>query len=475
LATLIQREPQKIMIPFMIDNPRCCVWGGCGIGKTSSGLIVADCLPILGKARGPTLVAGPMRVARDVWHEEAEKWAQFEHLKLRWIGGTPGERFEILRQRPYADIYTISYELLPWLIEVLQSKFPFRQVIADESDNLKGFRLASRSAPKTTTDVQPSKHGRSSVRSYAIARVAHTLVDRWINFTGTPAPNGLKDLWGQMWFVDRGQRLGHTHGAFMSRWFKTNPYSRSVEPFAHSEAEIHAAVKDVCLTIDPKDYFDLHEPIVVPMAFTLPAGARRIYDRLERTLFAELATGTEVEVFNEAALTNKCLQLANGACYTTYPQWEPVHDEKLQILESIVNESGGAQILVAYQFKSDAARILKVFKSAALLSETDGLAAFRKGDAQIGVAHPKSMGHGVDGLHHATHILVRFGHGWDLGQRIQMLERIGPTRQFQAGYDRAVFVYDIIARNTLDEEVIERHVKKISTQQALLNAAKRRS
>ena len=473
MTPLILREPQKIMTQFMLDHERCCVWAGCGLGKTSSGLFVADILPLLGKARGPTLVVGPMRVARDVWHEEAEKWAQFQHLKLRWIGGTPGQRFEILRARPFADIYTLSYELLPWLIDTLQSTFPFKMVIADESDSLKGFRLAGRHAPRTTTDGRPSRSGSSSVRSYAIARVAHTIVERWYNFTGTPAPNGLKDLWGQLWYVDRGQRLGLTHGAFMARWFQTNPYSRKVEPSRHSEGEIHAALKDVCLTIDPKDYFDLHEPIVVPMEFNLPPAARRIYDKLEKTLFAELVSGTEVEVFNEAALTNKCLQLANGAVYTTYPQWETVHEEKIEILKSIVAESGGAPVLVAYQFKSDAARILKAFPHAALLAEADGLRAFKAGDAQLGIAHPKSMGHGVDGLHLATNILVRFGHGWDLGQRIQMLERIGPMRQFQAGFDRAVFVYDIIARKTLDVEVIARHKSKISVQEALLNAMNR--
>jgi hypothetical protein len=473
MTILVPRPIQKPMIQFMLDNPRCCIFAGCGTGKTSSGLLVADMLPLLGLSKGPSLVCGPMRVARDVWHEDAEKWENFNHMKIRWIGGTPGERFEILRARPFADVYTISYELLPWLVQTLQDKFPFRTVIADESDALKGFRLAGRHSPSTAADGRPSRSGRSSVRAYAIARVAHTLVDRWVNFTGTPAPNGLGDLWGQMWFIDRGQRLGLTHGAFMSRWFKQNPYSRRIEPFPHSEKEIHAALKDICLTLDAKDYFDLHTPIVVPMEFNLPPGARRIYDRLEKTLFAELATGTEVEVFNEAALSNKCLQLANGAIYTTYPQWEEVHDAKIEILREIVAESGGAPVLVAYQFKSDAARILKAFPAAAILAEPAGLAKFKAGEAQLGIAHPKSLGHGVDGLHLATNILVRFGHGWDLGQRIQMLERIGPMRQFQAGFDRAVFVYDIIARKTLDVEVIARHKSKVSVQEALLNAMNR--
>lgn len=458
MRPLILTPPQEVAVPFMLDNPRCALWAGCGLGKTSAALWVADTLKILGDSRGPTLVCGPMRVARDGWADEAAKWEQFEHMKIRWIGGTAMQRAQILKWTPLADVYTISYELLPWLIEHLQADFPFRNVVADESDNLKGFRI--------------SKGGK---RAHAIARVAHTLVDRWVNLTGTPAPNGLKDLWGQTWFLDRGQRLGLTHGAFMDRWFRTNQYTRRTEPMPFSDTQIHEALKDLCLTIDPKDYFDLHEPIVKQIDVKLPAAARAIYQNLEKDLFAELVTGTEVEVFNEAALTNKCLQLSNGAIYTEHPKWEAVHDEKIEAMRSVISECGGAPVLVAYEFQSDRDRIVKAFgKDVALLATKDGLAAFKAGDKSIGLAHPKSMGHGIDGLQYVTNILIRFGHNWHLGQRIQMLERIGPMRQFGAGFNRPVFVYDLITLDTLDEDVLARHEGKITVQDALLAAMKRR-
>jgi hypothetical protein len=242
----------------------------------------------------------------------------------------------------------------------------------------------------------------------------------------------------------------------------------------HSKAEIDRLLQDIYLTVDPLDYFDLAEPIVNTVNVTLPKLAMKTYRKLEREMFAELGDGVELEVFNSAALTNKCLQFANGAVYTDYPEWKAVHDGKIEALQSIAAESSRVPLLVAYSFKSDIARIRRAFPKAVQLSERDGMAAFKAGDAPIGLAHEKSMGHGIDGLQHVTNKLVRFGHRWPHGERVQMLERIGPMRQFQAGYHRPVWVYDIVAKGTLDEEVIDSHTTKCGVQTALLHAMKRR-
>jgi hypothetical protein len=295
-----------------------------------------------------------------------------------------------------------------------------------------------------------------------------------VNLTGTPASEGYLDLWGQTWFIDRGARLGLTYSAYEDRWFRTNKYTGKVELMPYSKDEIDKKLKDIYLTVDPKDYFDLKDPIVTQVKVHLPKAARVIYRKLEKDLFAEVAKGVEVEVFNSQALSNKCLQLANGAIYTEYPKWEPIHDEKIEALRSVEAEAGGMPILVAYSFRSDVSRLKRVYPKAVELSTKEGMAAFRAGDSPMGLAHEKSMGHGIDGLQHVTNILARFGHRWPAGERVQMLERIGPMRQFQAGYERAVFVYDIVAESTLDEEVIESHTTKGGVQQALLNAMKRR-
>jgi hypothetical protein len=450
------RAPQIPMVDWMAENKRCSLYAGMGIGKSSAALFALDMLKLQGQIDAPTLVIGPMRVARDTWPEEVAKWEPFKDLRIVSLADTSMQRLAALKRK--ADIYTISYELTPWLVEHFMEKWPFRQVIADESDRLKGFRM--------------KKGGR---RAHALGRIAHNLTDRWVNLTGTPSPNGLKDLWGQQWYIDRGARLGRTYSAFMDRWFKPTWSGFGVEPMPHAEKEIHAALADCCLTIDPKDYFDLKDPIVTEIKVTLPPAARKIYKQLEKELFAELGDLNHVEVFNAAALTNKCLQLANGAVYTQHPAWVAVHDEKIEAVRSVLAEAGGAPVLLAYQFKSDVARLKQAFPRAVELSTDAGMKAFRSGNAEIGLAHPKSLGHGIDGLQDICNILIRYGHDWNLGERMQMLERIGPVRQMQAGKDRPVWVYDIVAKDTVDEDVIAAHAAKRTVQESLLAAMKRRS
>jgi SNF2-related domain len=445
------------MVDFIAEHKRCALWAGMGLGKSSGTLFALDMLRLQGEiGNAPTLVIGPMRVARDTWPEEVVKWEQFKDLRIMPLTGTPKQRADKLKIK--ADIYTISYESVPWLVAHFMEKWPFRQVIADESDRLKGFRLRQ-----------------GGQRAHSLARVTHNLTDRWVNLTGTPSPNGLKDLWGQTWYLDRGARLGASFNAFERRWFAREWNGFGIRPMPHADKEIHALLSDICLTVDPKDYYDLKEPIVTTIKVKLPPKARAIYKALEKDLFAEIAGHPDIEVFNAAALTNKCLQLANGAIYTEYPNWAPIHDEKIEAVRSILAEAGGMPVLLAYSFKSDLARIKTAFPRAVELSTPDGMKAFRAGDSPIGLAHPKSMGHGIDGLQNVTNILVRFGHGWNLGERMQMLERIGPMRQLQAGLDRPVFVYDIVADDTLDEDVIESHAAKRSVQDALLTAMKRRA
>jgi hypothetical protein len=444
------------MISFAREVKRCGIWAGMGSGKTSAMEFLIALLKLIGEVGDePWLVIGPMRVARDTWPEDMAKWEQFRDLKIIAINGTPKERVQKLKIK--ADIYTISYELLPWLVEHFHAKWPFRHVIADESDRLKGFRL-----------------NKGGERAKAVGRIAHNLTDRWINLTGTPSPNGLKDLWGQTWYLDRGERLGRTYGAFEQRWFKPKWSGYGIEPLPYADAQIHEALRDICITIDPKDYYDLKEPIVTPIKVKLPPKARAIYKELEKELFAELGEHGNIEVFNEAALTNKCLQLANGAVYTDYPRWAPIHDEKIEAVRSVIAESGGVPILLAYSFKSDLPRIKAAFPSAVELRTIEGMRAFRAGYSPIGLAHPASMGHGIDGLQYVTNILVNFGHVWSLGQTMQFLERIGPMRQLGAGFDRPVWVYNLIAEDTLDEVVLEAHDRDWTAQDALLNALNRR-
>jgi hypothetical protein len=448
----VAHEYQKLMIDFALDVERSAWFAGMGVGKTVSALTLIDALIMVGVS-DPVLVLGPKRVAAETWPTEAQKWDHLKHLHIHPVVGNVKQRRSALLSP--GQIYTTNYEQLPWLVELFEGRpWPFRTIIADESTRLKGFRTRQ-----------------GGQRAGALGKVAKE-TDRWINLTGTPSPNGLKDLWGQYWFLDFGERLGNSYTAFMDRWFKTD-FDGNVTHYPHAEKEIYSRIDDITISIRAKDWFDLEEPIVRPIRVTLPPAARKLYKQLERDMFAQLACGSTVEAFNAAALTNKCRQMANGAVYTDYPAWSPVHEAKLEALDSIVTEAAGMPVLVAYEFKSDRERILKAFHGFVDISTPEGMKVFRSGKARGGVAHPQSMGHGIDGLQDVTNILVYFGMGWNLEYHEQMLERIGPMRQKQSGLDRPVWVYPIIADDTLDDVMIERHRTKRSTQDLLIEAMRK--
>lgn len=442
----------------MLDLPRGGLWAGMGMGKTVSALNALDALYFSGTETQPTLVTAPLRVAQSVWPAEAEKWSHLRNIEVSAVVGTEAERIAALKVD--ASVYTINYENVQWLVEHTGARWPFGTMVADESTKLKGFRLRQ-----------------GTKRSQALARVAHNKTRRWINLTGTPAPNGLADLWGQTWFLDAGARLGRTYDGFMQRWFRPKFDGYGVEPLPFAQEQIHDKLRDLCLTLDPKDYFDLREPIVTNVYVELPSKARALYRDMERDMFMQVAQ-FDIEAFNAASRTMKCLQLANGAVYVGTPDegspWREVHDAKVQALESIVEEAAGMPVLVAYQFKSDLTRLRKAFPKGRVLdtnpqTETD----WNAGKIPVMFAHPKSCGHGLN-LQDGGNILAYFGYWWDLELHQQILERIGPVRQAQSGHDRGVFVYNIIARDTVDETVIARHATKRGVQDLLLEAMKER-
>lgn len=468
MKPFLARPYQGPMIQHIQDTPRCGLFVPMGAGKTPSTLAALLSLALVEDVF-PALVVAPMRVARKTWTDELAKWLEFSGLRAAVMVGTPAERKTALATK--AEIYCINYENLPWLREELGKAWPFRTVVTDEMSKLKNFRGSVQTHPKSGTRFLRVDEG---LRSGALAKVAFKSA-RFIGLTGTPCANGLQNLWAPAWFLDQGHRLGATFGAFAQRWFRPHPSGYGIEPLAHAQDEIQCLLKDVCLTIDLKDWMDVRDPVQVTVAVELPKAAMGAYRKMEKEMFLEIQ-GHAIESANAAAKTMRCLQLANGAIYTdeSGSKWAVTHDAKLEALASIREEAEGMPLLVAYQFKSDLARLKKAFPDGRELATRKDEDDFKAGRIPMLFAHPESAGHGIDGFQHATNICVFFGHWWDLELRQQFIERIGPTRQMQAGYDRPVFVYDIVAQDTIDEVVQERHRTKATVQELLLAALKRR-
>ncbi len=461
------------MIDHVLEHPRCALWAGMGLGKTPTVLTALDRIDLIDGSAWPALAIGPLRVARKVWREETQKWEHTTELTTSQIIGDAKERTAALKRD--AQLYTVNYENLPWLVDHLNGKPRFKTIVPDESRRLKAYR---------------AKQGGAQTR--ALSKIAwHKSVRHFIELTGTPSPNGLKDLWGQLWFLDQGKRLGRTYSAFEERWFAFKRIRDAVHAHKtqiqtviqpHAHVEIHALVRDLCLSINAKDWFDIQEPIQRVIRVEMPADAKHLYKQMERDFFTKIA-GHEIEAFSAGAKSMKLLQLAGGAAYLD-PDVENdedprarayvvTHDAKIEALESIVEEAEGMPLLVAYQFKSDIPRLQKAFPEARVLHSVKDEDDFKAGLIPMLLAHPKSAGHGIDGFQDATNIIVFFGHTWDLELRQQIIERIGPTRQMQSGLDRPVWVYDIVAEDTIEEDVLVRHATKRSVQDLLLEATKR--
>lgn len=480
MSVYTPRIYQHLMRNFAIDNERCNIFASPGTGKTSTIYEVVAELMLFAEVRR-TLVLAPKRVAESTWPAERNKWLEsFGHMSVAAAVGTPDQRLAALRSTP--DILVINYDNIAWLMEQYQHHWPFDLVVPDESTRLKGLRVSfQRKKRKDGTYGQEFITGQGSSRARALADIAHTKVRRWINITGSPAPNGLIDVWGQNWFVDGGRGLGNSFKAFTDRWFRAKIGSthqqQRFEPLPYADDQIHRVLAKTSLSIDARDYFDIKEPVEHHIMVDLPPKARKQYDEMQKELFTWIEDHP-LEAFSAGTKAMKCLQLASGSVIydTEGKNWAPVHDEKLEALRSIVEETNGAPLLVAYQFRADLERILKAFPQAKSLERNSDatIREFQAGELPMLVVHPAGAGHGLD-LQENCWIMVDYSSGFNLECDEQVIERIGPTRQAQSGKKRAVFRYRIVARGTIEETaVIPRLKSKASVQDALKVAMKRR-
>ena len=473
MAVFIPREYQHLLRAFIFNNERCNAFAGMGTGKTSTSIESFAELKLFGEVER-ALVLAPKRVALHSWPDEMVKWKEsFGHLSMAAAIGTADQRLAALRSTP--DILTINYDNIEWLIDQYGDNWPFDMVFADESTRLKGLRISfQRAKRKDGTYGMQFIRGQGATRAKKLARVAHKFVRRWVNLTGSPAPNGLIDVWGQQWFVDGGQRLGNSFDEFSKRWFRlalnSTREQQILEPLPYAQEQIQRKLAETSMTINARDWFDIKNPIENIVYIDLPPRARKQYKEIQKEFFTWVQEHP-VEVFNAGAKSMKCQQMASGSVYYDRDgNWAEVHEEKLKALESIVEETNGESLLIRYEFKPDKARILKAFPNFKTLDDKGSLRDFQEGRLRGLVVHAASAGHGLD-LQQNCRTLVDYTSSHNLDHDEQIIERVGPTRQKQIGSDKEVYRYRIVARDTIEETVVLPVLhQKASLQNALRDA-----
>lgn len=447
----VPRSYQKLIVDNILYNKRTAVFAGMGLGKTASTLEAIRQI----KAVRPSLtvlIIAPLRVAQSTWPDEVRKWDSFKNLRVSVICGSAKARRDALLSD--ADIYTINYENIPWLVEELKGDWFFDLIVADESTRLKGLRARQ-----------------GTQRAKALAKVAFKS-EGFVELTGTPAPNGLLDLWGQMWFLDKGARLGKSFSAFQKEFFypisRGGGATRWVEWKLQegSDKRIKRRIEDVSITVNPEDYFDVAKNIFNDIVVELPREVMRQYRQFARELYLELEGGEEITASNAAVKTGRLLQMASGAVYAEDGEaYSVIHGAKIEALKSVIEEANGAPVLCAYSYRHEVDRIRKAFPQARLLDKNpQTIRDWNAGKIPLLLAHPASCGHGLN-LQDGGNILVFFSCTWSLELHDQIVERIGAVRQAQAGHDRPTFVHYLIAKGTLDEAVKER----LSTKRDILD------
>ena len=459
LTPNLLHDYQKKAVNFQCTHPNSMLWLDMGLGKTVITLTTLAHLIRTQFLKGVIIVA-PIRVIRLVWRQEAAKWEHTKHLTFSMVTGTKDQRTRALL-RP-ADIYMTNYENLKWLAETLQTYFvkknrplPFNGIVWDEISKMKN---------SATDRVKATKK----------------ILDHFVwttGLTGTPASNGYKDLHGQFLVVDKGVRLGTSKTAFRTRFYrKAGPYKEV--PYDDTEDTIKKLIGDITLEMSAEDYNPLPDLMVNNIEIEMPVDLRGKYDRMEKEFFLKLDSGAEVEMFNQASLTNKCLQFSNGAMYPVagMPLWEAVHDLKLEALEDIIDEANGSPILCSYAYRSDAERIMTKFKHLRPINLTEckteaslinAMHRWKTDDCALMIGHPASMGHGIDGLQKNGHIVVWFGLNWSLDLYDQMNARV--RRQ---GQGAPVICHRIMMQDTLDQAQALALDEKATTQAGLRNAIK---
>lgn len=444
---------QKVCVEHIISHPFCGVFLDMGLGKTISTLTAIEELKYDYCEIDTVLVIAPKRVVETVWEEEAKKWDHTKHLTFSKIIGTERQRLAALKVK--ADVHIISRDNIAWLCSLYAAKLPYDMLVIDELSSFKAHQA----------------------QRFKSLRLARPWFKRVVGLTGTPAPNGLINLWSQMYLIDRGERLEKTITAYRSRYFRpgaSNGYVvYSYNLLSDSERLIQERIKDICISMRAEDYLEMPERIDNFVRVTMPDKLMDAYKKFEQenviTLANEIEEGTTtVNAVNAAALSNKLLQFANGAMYDENKNVVPIHDLKLEALKEIIEAADGKPVLVAWTYQFDRDRIKNYFRSMAPreLKTAEDINDWNAGKVQLMLAHPASAGHGIN-LQAGGNIIVWYGLTWSLELYQQFNARL-----YRQGQKQRTIIHHIINSGTHDEDVVKALKSKDKTQNNLMNSIK---
>jgi SNF2 family DNA or RNA helicase len=394
------------------------------------------------------LVIAPKRVAEDTWTREASKWDHLQGLRVSPVLGSQRQRIQALSRK--ADIYVIGRDNVQWLVTRYGKLWPFDMVVIDELSSFKN----------------------PQAKRFRELRKVMPMVERVVGLTGTPSPNGLMDLWAEIYLLDRGERLGRTIGAYREQWFRPALQNGFVvykwAPVRGAEEQIRERISDICVSMSAADYLELPDRIDREIPVKLSDDEMQQYRLLERTQILQLESGEVVAALNAAAVMTKLLQLSNGSAYADDGSVVRIHERKLDALEEIVDTTDGP-VLVFYSFRHDLQAIKDRIPEARELSGPDDISAWNRGEIRVLLAHPASVGYGLN-LQDGGHVIVWYGLTWSLE-----LYQQANARLHRQGQTRPVIIHHLIAEGTVDEQVMRALKAKDTGQSALLAALKERS
>lgn len=437
-------EYQKYATNFILDHPVSAILLDMGLGKSVITLTAITDLLFDRFDAHKILVIAPLRVARDTWPAEIEKWDHLHGLTYSIAIGTEQERRNALMAK--ADIYLINRENVDWLINKSNLPFDFDMVVVDE---LSSFKSSSAKRFKSLLKVRPK-------------------IKRIVGLTGTPSSNGLMDLWAEFRILDMGQRLGRYFTHYRNNFFTPDKRNQqmifSYKPLPGAEKSIYRLISDVTISMKSTDFLKMPECVINEVPVYLSSDERDIYDTFREDMVIKLKAD-EIDAVNAAVLSGKLLQMANGAVYDEDSKTHQIHDRKLDALEDLIEGANGKPVLIAYWYNHDLERICKRFDVRQIKTLKD-IADWNSGNIQVAVIHPASAGHGLN-LQSGGSTLIWFGLTWSLELYQQTNARL-----WRQGQRDTVVIHHIVAKGTIDEQIMTALRKKEKTQSDLINAVK---